>query len=135
MACKKEKILSIITDPTFDDEKFTNIIFLTFRNFCTAEEMLAHLLNTFYATVDSSSSAYHQELFQKYRVPAQLKVIKVLHNWIEHHWHDFGLDSKLRGTLNSFLYILTANPEGEYTEVSRGLVFVADIQVTIATDQ
>lgn len=129
MACKKEKILSIITDPTFEDEKFTNIVFLTFRNFCTAEEMLTHLLHTFYAKVRPGASEREIDLFQKYRVPTQLKIIKVLHNWIEHHWHDFGLNSLLRSSLNSFLYILTSNPEGEFVEVARGLVFVVDIQV------
>lgn len=57
-----------------------------------------------------------------------MKVLKVLHNWIEHHWHDFGLNSSLRATLGAFLKDLSEDTEGEYVEVARGLIFVSGIQ-------
>ncbi|KAJ3268774.1 Nephrocystin-1 [Terramyces sp. JEL0728] len=56
------------------------------------------------------------------------KVLRIMHHWIEHHWQDFGFSSEMRKTLELFLTNLVNQAEGEFTEVCRGLMYVADIQ-------
>jgi hypothetical protein len=128
MASKKERIFDLLTSTDFEDEKFTNVIFLTYRSFSTPTEFLEYLIVSFYSTLPENASEGDTELYQRTKIPTQLKILKVLHKWIEHHWHDFGLDSQLRTTLQIFLN-KTTSQEGEFTEVCRGLLFVADIQV------
>jgi hypothetical protein len=128
MAARKDRIFDLISSTDFEDEKFTNVFFLTFRSFCTPHEFLGYLILSFYCKLSDSASDSETETYQRTIVASQLKVLKVLHKWIEHHWHDFGLDSMLRTTLQIFLNKVTSQ-EGEFTEVCRGLIFVADIQV------
>ena len=141
IACKKEKIFSIITSPAFEgkkdnflalisiDEKFLDIIFLTYRNFATGQEMLEHLIKSFFVRLSDSPTEQEMSTYEKYHSVSRYKILKVLHFWIEHHWHDFGLKTDLRSLLNAFLAQLCAYENGQYSEVARGLLFVADIQV------
>jgi hypothetical protein len=117
------------------DEKFTNVIFLTYRSFVTAEEFLDNLLLCFFSKLSDEATEEEVEIYKKTKVPTQLKyvvlirVLKLFHQWIESHWHDFGLSSELRMKLRIFLEMLVNTPNGEFTEVARGLMFVSEIQV------
>ncbi|KAJ3325312.1 hypothetical protein HDV06_004171 [Boothiomyces sp. JEL0866] len=128
MLCKKAKLLDLLTDINFEDEQFTTTLFLTYRSFCTPEEFLGNLISTFNCRVTESSTPEEKENFAKDKVPTQLKVLRVMHHWIEHHWQDFGFSSEMRKTLELFLTNLVNQPEGEFTEVCRGLMYVVDIQ-------
>ncbi|KAI8892585.1 ras guanine nucleotide exchange factor domain-containing protein [Globomyces pollinis-pini] len=128
IAAKKEAILKLLVDPTYEDEKFLDMIFLTFRNFATADEFLNHMIASFFTKLSDNPTDEEKQSFEANRLPTQLKVIRVLHRWIEHHWHDFGLSGKLRVTLKNFLVDLSQEPEGPFVEVTRGLLYVVDIQ-------
>jgi hypothetical protein len=130
MASKKEIIFDLMASVEFEDEKFSNVIFLTFRSFSTPLEFLEYLILSFYSKLGEGGSPEEAVEFQKHKVPTQLKILRVLHKWIEHHWHDFGLDSRLRTTLQIFLNKVGSH-DGEFSEVGRGLLFVADIQVLL----
>jgi hypothetical protein len=130
MASKKEIIFDLLASVEFEDEKFSNVIFLTFRSFSTPLKFLEYLILSFYSKLRDGATSQDAEEFQKHKVPTQLKILRVLHKWIEHHWHDFGMDSRLRTTLQIFLNKVGSN-DGEFSEVGRGLLFVADIQVIL----
>jgi hypothetical protein len=140
MSCKKEKIFDLMFDTSFEggswgshlDEKFSNVIFLTFRNFATANEFLTHLIMTYYVRLSETPTDQERESFEKKRLPTQLKVLKVLHQWIEHHWHDFGLHTELRVVLDAFLNHLINDMNSEHIEVARGLLIIADIEVCLS---
>ncbi|KAJ3252126.1 Rap guanine nucleotide exchange factor-like 1 [Boothiomyces macroporosus] len=86
------------------------------------------VLNSINGKITENSTAEEKESFARDRVPTQLKVLRIMHHWIEHHWQDFGFSSEMRKTLEIFLLNLVNQPEGEFTEVCRGLMYVADIQ-------
>ncbi|KAJ3331086.1 hypothetical protein HDU91_003417, partial [Kappamyces sp. JEL0680] len=76
MGCKKEKIFDLLCDPNFQDEKFSNVIFLTYRSFSSTEEFLTHLIRTFYVRLSDTPTELERDTFEKNKVPTQLKVLK-----------------------------------------------------------
>lgn len=110
------------------DDKLSSIVFLTYRSFSTGEEFLCHLIKTFYTRLDQSSTQEEREAFKEFEMPIKLKVLRTLHVWIENHWHDFGLSSELRAVLNAFLAVLAQSPNPRISDLSKGLLMIANIQ-------
>ena len=102
---------------------------MTYRNFATPNDFLENLIRTFYVHLSSDPTGQEKETYSQYNLATRQKVMRVLHNWIENHWHDFGQSSDLRSLLNAFLAQLCKDDESEYADVAKGMLFVADIQV------
>ena len=114
-------------DPTYRDEEVPNIFFLTYRSFAKAEEFFAFLVKKFYSyPVDNSNEG--KQIFEENIDSMRLKILSVFHKWIEHHYHDFGIQAQLRVNLETFLDILV-HENGAYAEVAKGIRFVLGIQV------
>lgn len=134
MAAKKDIIFELISDVNFEDSKFSNVIFLTYRSFASTDEFLTHLLLKFYSKLSENPTEEEIATFEKFKVSSQLKyqklirILRVLHGWIEHHWHDFGLSNQLRVILGTFLNLIGQSENSECAAIASGLSFVADIQ-------
>ncbi|KAJ3334344.1 hypothetical protein HDU76_000037 [Blyttiomyces sp. JEL0837] len=102
MAGTSEKLLDYLTDENEADDAYVDTFLLTFRSFTTANDCFQHLVDKYHCILPPDPSKEDIDFFNKMKLPTQKRVVSVLTWWVEHHWHDFGLSSDLRNSLEAF---------------------------------
>jgi hypothetical protein len=63
------------------------VFLLTYRSFCTPQELFSALRSRFYVPLPPNMSGPELDMFKKsVLAPIQIKVLAVLKNWVEEHW-------------------------------------------------
>jgi len=84
---------------------------LCYRSFMKPTDFLDHLLSRFDAQLPENPSLDDIDYFAKKKIPTQKRVVFVLTWWIENHYHDFGLNARLKSELEDFILSHLSNNE------------------------
>ncbi|KAJ3089202.1 hypothetical protein HK102_006959 [Quaeritorhiza haematococci] len=114
MAATIEKLIERLTDDQEADNSFMDTLLLTYRSFLKPEDFFDHLVARFNCELPENPTDEDVAYFNMMRVPVKKRVIFTLKFWVEHHWHDFGVNSALRHDLE---YFATQVADGSETEL------------------
>jgi hypothetical protein len=105
------QLVNSLTDERADMEFIEDFLF-TYRYFTTPEHFLEHLQKRYMYMAPLICTPEERNLFDDWRLPVQLRVITVLKQWLEGHFHDFE-DQVLLDRLRSFIFstISMQNPK------------------------
>ncbi|KAJ3215928.1 hypothetical protein HDU67_010159 [Dinochytrium kinnereticum] len=109
MAGTPEKLIERLTDEDEKDTNFLDTLLLTFRSFMSPDDFFQNLLDRFNCELPTDPNPEDMEYFKKMKSPVQKGW------WVEHHWHDFGVNPQLRKDLEEFVYELKSVKETDFS--------------------
>eukprot|EP00049_Salpingoeca_infusionum_P012036 m.213515 g.213515 ORF g.213515 m.213515 type:complete len:1075 (-) comp15085_c0_seq1:291-3515(-) len=98
------KLIERLTYPAYADPDFSRHFLITYRAFCTPEELF-ELLTKRYAITPPEHLEHSvlKKFNQLYALPIKLRVVNVLRKWLEKHYYDFQRREKLLVALLRFV--------------------------------
>ncbi|KAI9101115.1 ras guanine nucleotide exchange factor domain-containing protein [Phlyctochytrium arcticum] len=128
MAATPEKLIERLTDEAEQDNNFTDTILLTYRSFMSPLEFFDQLVARFNAELPPDPTPEDVEFFTKMKVPTQRRVIAAFKWWVEHHYHDFGVDGSIKADLEDFVDQIKAYNNGEFKSDALELYHLTETQ-------
>ncbi|KAI8836368.1 ras guanine nucleotide exchange factor domain-containing protein [Chytridium lagenaria] len=114
MAGTPEKLIERLTDEDEKDVNFIDTMLLTYRSFMSPDDFFQNLLDRFNCELADECNSEDREYFTKMKSPVQKGVVNVISWWVEHHWHDFGVNPQLRKDMEAFVEELSACGETDF---------------------
>eukprot|EP01117_Protostelium_nocturnum_P009844 TRINITY_DN3510_c0_g1_i1.p1 TRINITY_DN3510_c0_g1~~TRINITY_DN3510_c0_g1_i1.p1 ORF type:complete len:948 (+),score=371.20 TRINITY_DN3510_c0_g1_i1:310-3153(+) len=103
-AATLEKLVEHLTFPKFVDPVYAVDFLLTYRSFCTPEQLLNLLIERFDVPEPLNMDNSEKEVYQNGVVkPIRLRVFNVIKMWVENYWNDFrDKETDMLSSLTSF---------------------------------
>ncbi|KAI8816195.1 ras guanine nucleotide exchange factor domain-containing protein [Fimicolochytrium jonesii] len=114
MAATPAKLIERLTDQDENDKTFMDTLLLTYRSFMTPVDFFDQLVARFNSELPPDPSPEDIEYFNRMKLPTQKRVIATFKWWVQHHYHDFGVDSAVKADLEDFVDQITTYNGGEF---------------------
>ncbi|KAJ3033543.1 hypothetical protein HDV00_006078 [Rhizophlyctis rosea] len=103
MAATPEKLIERLTDQEeIVDSSFMDTVLLTYRNFMKPHDFFDRLLDRFNCEPPLDPTPDDLVYFNQMKEPTQRRVLHIFKWWVQHHYHDFGVDTSLKTDLEDF---------------------------------
>ncbi|KAJ3162687.1 hypothetical protein HDU86_003660 [Geranomyces michiganensis] len=128
MAATPGKLIERVSDEAEQDNKFLDTLLLTYRSFLKPIEFFDQLVARFNSELPPDPSPEDIEYFEKMKVPTQKRVIAAFKWWVQHHYHDFGVDSSIKADLEDFVEQIMKYNGGEFAADASELYEIIEMQ-------
>lgn len=90
------KLVERLTYPTYADTNYLSHFLITYRSFCTPQELLNLLIKRYEVPEPPNATTEQSLRFRKnYITPVRLRVFNVFRQWVDKHYYDFENDTDL----------------------------------------
>jgi len=103
MAATEEKLIERVTDEQEADRKFMDSLLLTFRSFISPRDFFQNLVSRFNSEPPENPTEDELRYYNKWIDPVRNKVLIVLTEWVQQHYHDFVMEKDLKQELEDFI--------------------------------
>ncbi|KAG0340499.1 hypothetical protein BG004_006385 [Podila humilis] len=128
VAGQLEKLIERLADENAQDVEYVNCFLLSHSFFVDSEDLLARLIARFHIQPRQGEILY----FEKWQTVIQVKVLCVIHRWIQVQYEDFELNQNLLKSLKRFLEVDVKNSgfaiEGECIEKNIAIKSLAPLK-------
>ncbi|KAI8592856.1 ras guanine nucleotide exchange factor domain-containing protein [Geranomyces variabilis] len=128
MAATPGKLIERVSDEAEQDNKFLDTLLLTYRSFLKPIDFFDQLVARFNSELPPDPSPEDIEYFEKMKVPTQKRVIAAFKWWVQHHYHDFGVDSSIKADLEDFVDQIMKYNGGEFAADATELYEIIEMQ-------